>query len=303
MITTIFATALLAVAPTVRFTSDSAYVKERAIEWSAVDKHVVETDDATGDVVSDEHFYTLSVKEGNVLGYCVYDNPDTAYIDGIKVDGEFLPSDWEVKGFDIESTHEILVKTVHSDDIAGWLASAKDGDFSALMSHPVVVIQFVYYGLAAISIILGGFGLLKSRKNKAKTSNEIAGKVTEAASKLNDLATEKLQGIEDKALAIVMDVMTPALELIKKQNDTLLEATVLARSGDEQSTLALLDLLKKNSNEGIEGIADAVKAKIEESKAEAEKAKAEAIAAMKEAVAEISVPAAQAKGGYDGTSI
>lgn len=301
MIMTTLATVAMAIAPTVEFTSDSTYRKENILDFSVSEKTVHDLDDDTGEQISEERFYTLNVNCNYVLGYDVYDNPDTPYIDGIKIDGAFLQNTWKVDDFDPDAKHSVLVRTVYSDDISGWLAQAKDGDFSALMANPVTLLQFGYYIIAGVSLVLGGFGLLKSKKRKIKTADDIAGAVSSKADDFLELATNQSNDMETKALSLVTDIVTPLVNTLSKQNDILIKATVLARNGDEASTIALLDLLKNTGAEGVADISDAVKKRIQESKAAAEKAKQDAIKDMKEAVAEL--PAPNRSEGYDGTSI
>lgn len=304
MINTTLTVFALAVAPTIEFTSDSTYKQDKALDLSVSERVVQTIDDDTGEVVSETRDYTLNVKENYVLGHTVYDDPSTAYVDGVKVDGTFLATDWRVKDFDLGKNHVITVKTVYSDDVAGWFAKAKAGDFSAIMSNPITLVQLGYYVLAGLSIVLGGFGLFKYRKLKVKSSEEIAKVVADKADALKEQADNAVREAETQALSLVTDVVTPLVNTLRKQNDMLIEATVLARSGDEQSTLALLELLKNAGTEGVNDLADNVKKRIEESRKAAEAAKAEAVKTMKEAVAEISAPAdAAPKGGYDGTSI
>lgn len=297
--TLMFLAAALAFAPTVQFTSDSVYKKDTILDFSISERSVEDPEDpeAEPSVV-----YTLNVKENYALGYCVYNDPGTPYVDGIKVDGEYLPGSWSVEGIDPSADHRILVKTAYSDDIAGWLARAKSGDFSAVFSNPVTVLQFGYYILAGLSLILGGFGLLKAKRSKIKSANEIAAAVSAQSDKLREAAAKGMADVEKGALSLVTDIVTPLVETLSKQNDMLIEATVLARNGDEASTLALLDLLKETGAKGVSDMSEIVKERILESKAKAEQAKRDALDAMKEAVAEISAPA-ETKDGYDGTSI
>lgn len=301
MITTTLAVLALAVMPKLVFTSDSTYKQDKILDLSVSELSVLDRDDDTGDVVSDTKYYTLNVKENYVMGHDVFDDPNTEYVDGIKIDGKYLSSDWKVEDFNMDAEHVITVKTVYSNDVAGWFAMAKNGDFSAIMSNPITVLQLGYYVLAGASVVLGGFGLLKSKKRKVKTADEIAGAVASKASVLEDQFANVTHEMEAQALSLVTDIVTPLVETLHKQNDTLIKATVLARNGDEVSTIALLDLLKETGAEGVADISEAVKKRIQESKAAAEQAKRDAIKAMKEAVAEI--PAPTKVDGYDGTSI
>jgi len=295
----------LAALPSVKFTSDSVYRNESILDMSVLERKTVEIDDASGEIVSEDKEYVLCIAKNYVLGYDVYDNPETPHIDGIKVNDAFLSEDWDIPNFDLDSDYTVTVKTVYSDDIAGWLARAKDGDFSAVLSNPVMLLQFVYYIMAAVSIILGGFGVFKSRKSKAKTASEIASAVAVKAGDLELLAAEKIREVEDRALNMVEDVCTPMMSMLSKQNDTLIQATVLARNGDEQSTLALLELLKNSGAANTDKLAEDVKAKILASRESYEKSKADAVKAMQEAVSKLSGSADDEKhaDGYDGTSI
>ena len=302
MITTILATIALATAPTVEFTSDSAYKNEHILDYSLTQKTVCDVDDY-GVIVSQTESYTLNVKQNYVLGYDVYDNPDTPYIEGVKVDGAFLLDTWSVPDFDPEDDHVVTIKTVYSDDIAGWFARAKSGDFSAIMSNPIMIMQLIYYILAAVSLVLGGMGLLKSRKTKIKTAEDIAKAVQAQADSLGEKAASGLNDMEASALTLVADIVAPLVETLSKQNETLIKATVLARNGDEESTLALLELLKNTGAAGIENISETVRKRILESKAKSEEAKREALKAMKEAVSAIPAPDKAPGDGFDGTSI
>ena len=301
MITTTLAVLALAVMPKLEFTSDSTYKQDKVLDLSVSELSVLDRDDDTGDVVSETKYYTLNVKENYVMGHDVFNDPNTEYVDGIKIDGKYLSSDWKVEDFDMDAEHVITIKTVYSNDVAGWFAMAKNGDFSAIMSNPITVLQLGYYVLAGVSVVLGGFGLLKSKKRKVKTADDIAGAVASKASALEDRFANATREMEAQALSLVTDIVTPLVETLHKQNDTLIKATVLARNGDEVSTIALLDLLKETGAEGVADISEAVKKRIQESKAAAEQAKRDAIKAMKEAVAEIPTPTKA--DGYDGTSI
>lgn len=303
MITTTLATIALAVAPVVNFTTDSKYTKESILTFSVTEKTVTETSDELARPVSEDVTYLLNVKENYVIGYDIYDKEDTDYIDGIKIDGVFLPSDWTLPNYDPSIEHIVTVKTVYSNDIGGWFAQAKDGDFSAIMSNPIMLLQLFYYLLAAGSLIFSGVAFFKSRKHKAKTSGEIASEVALKAKDLEKIAEGKLNDVEERALAMMSDIITPALDNIRKQNETLIQATVLARSGDEESTLALLELLRKSGTEGVDETATAVKTRIKEAQAKAKEDKNNAIKTMKEAIAEISAPVETPKSDYDGTSI
>lgn len=283
MIATILAAAALAVAPTVKFTSDSVYTSEKAISCS-----VVENDDGTK---------TLQLQEGNMLGYCIYDDSGTDYIDGVKVDDVWLSKDWCVPNYDDSVAHVITVKTVYTDDVAGMLASAKAGDFSRMLSNPLMLIQLGYYILAAVSLIVGGFGMLKSKAKKIKTMDDVVETVNKASGGALNEAYSKM-------LATVEETLEPIMNQVLARVETLEQAVLLARTGDTESTLALLELFKKNADADMSATIEKIKANIVAAQKASDEKKAEAVSALKEIASE---PKSETEGNpvedYDGTTM
>lgn len=262
---TIMMLALVALTPytgnaTYNFTQDSVYTKDNVLTVS------VET--------NPDYSKSLILKPNYVLGYEIYDNPDTPYIDGLKVDDNFV-TDWRVDNFAPDLDHTITVKTVYSSGIDGMLASAKDGDLSALLSNPVTLLQLSYYLLAVISIVLGGFGLMKSKKTKIKSADDIAEAVTKQA-----LASK--EEISKAAISMLDTMVTPVFEKLNAQNQSIIEALVLAKSGKSEDVLAMIELLKKSATEDISIITDNIKKNIAEANKLADKTKQEAIKTIKE---------------------
>jgi len=254
--------ALAAPAPiTVNFTSDSVYKNESII----TPKEVIEQEDG---------LYTIVLEEDKLLGYCIYDNKDTAYIDGLKFDDQFV-TNYIVKDVDLELEHSILVKTTYTDDIAGMLAAAKDGDWSRILANPLIIIQIGYYLLAAISLIVGGIGVFKARVKKVKDHNQIANSVDKHA---NDAA----EALKVEAINLVTGIVTPVFDKLRTQNQAIIEALVLAQSGDKDSKLALINLLKNTATEDVTLVTDGITKAIESSTALKEKAKKEADKVVKE---------------------
>ena len=256
ILATCFAAATPIAPITVQFTSDSVYKNEGII----VPKDLIKEEES--------ELYTIVLEEDKLLGYTIYDNPDTAYIDGLKFDDEFV-SDWVVQHVDFTVEHVIHIKTVYTDDIAGMLAAAKNGDWSIALSNPLVLIQLIYYILAAGSVILGGFGLLKAKKSKIKTVDEITAAITTKA-------TNTSKALETKVIELATSLVTPVFEKLKSQNQAIIEALVLAQSGDKASKLALIDLLKNSATEDVSLTADTIIKAVEESAALKEKALEEA---------------------------
>ena len=272
ILATCFAAATPIAPITVQFTSDSVYKNEGII----VPKDLIKEEES--------ELYTIVLEEDKLLGYTIYDNPDTAYIDGLKFDDEFV-SDWVVQHVDFTVEHVIHIKTVYTDDIAGMLAAAKNGDWSIALSNPLVLIQLIYYILAAGSVILGGFGLLKAKKSKIKTVDEITAAITTKA-------TNTSKALETKVIELATSLVTPVFEKLKSQNQAIIEALVLAQSGDKDSKLALINLLKSTASDDITLLSEAMKKTIEEADLTKQKIKAEA----DKLVEEIS------EGNFDGAS-
>jgi len=253
----LLALATLAVATpapiSVNFTEDSVYKYDSIL----IPKEVVEQEDG---------LYTLVFEQDKLLGYCIYDNQETEYLDGLKFDDEFV-TNYTVKNVDLSVEHNILIKTTYTNDVAGMLASAKDGDWSRILSNPLILFQIFYYALAAISIIAGGFGLLKARKKKVKSSDEIANAVSERAYNASQTLTKK-------AVDLVTEIITPVFAKLQSQNKSIIEALILSQTGDKDAKLSLIKLLESTANEDVSLLSneiikaieneDAMKAKVKE---------------------------------------
>jgi hypothetical protein len=300
MLTTAVITLALTVAPTIRFTSDSVYTNDKIIEYSLsqtttteyeeVEQTVGDSTEIVKNITSETVNYALELKQNYVLGYDIYDDADTDYIDGIQMDGEWLTTSWAFADFDPNVEHTITVKTVYSDDISGMFAAAKNGDFSALLSNPVTIMQLFYYVLAAVSLGISGIAALKSKKKRVKTGEDIAAKVSDAAN-------NSLDSLKSYAITTVNDMLTPVVTNIQSQYKNLLEAMVLSRSGDENSTLALLELLKNNLSDDGKILTESVKAQIQKTYNDACSAKNDAIKALKDAASEASDKATEVAKG------
>lgn len=270
----LLATVALAAAPTIRFTEDSVYKKDRIISVS-----VVENVDDGGDVESK----TLLIDPNYVLGYEIYDVPETSEIEGLRLDGAPV-YEWRVEGFDDTLEHVIDVRTVYTDDLAGSMMAAKDGDWSRLMSNPLIVLQFVYYGIAAVSTLVGFGGLAASRRKKIKSADQIAalvsGKAEESMAALTAYANKAIDDLKAEYDAKLSDIVNgaviPTMERLKTQYQSIMEAMILTKSGDKESTLALIELIRKSATEDPKEIAEKVRCEIERLDAERKKARAEA---------------------------
>lgn len=253
----ILALATLTLTPTIGFTSDSVYKNENIIIMEVKENYEEDV------LVSKD----LLLKERNLLGYMIYDNPDTPQVDGLKIDNEFV-YDWTVKDFNDEIEHTITVKTIYTDDIAGMLAAAKHGDWSKALSNPLILFQVAYYALAALSLIVGGIGLFKAKMKKVKDHEVIARSVDIHAKKSSEEITTLVEGILDS-------VLVTTFTKLQNQNQAIIEAFMLSQSGDKESKKALLDLLKANANQDVTTLSKDIHNAIEKSALAKEKAKAE----------------------------
>ena len=240
---------------TVNFTTDSVYKNESII--------------SPKDIIKQENdLYTITFEEDKLLGYCIYDVKETEYTDGFKFDDVFV-TNYRIEDVDLSVEHTILLKTVYTDDVAGMLAAAKDGDWSKIMSNPLILFQTGYYSLAAISLIIGGFGLLKAKKKKVKTSEEIA-------SSVKNEAVIASNALKEEAKSLVLQIITPLSEKLTMQNQKIIEAFILAQSGDKNSKIALIDLLKNSAIEDVSALSNSIIQAVESTDALKEKAKEEA---------------------------
>ena len=253
--------------PTVEYTSDSVIV-----QGIGYDVHESST----------EENIVVEITVDLPLGYVVYDNPETAYIDGIKVNEEYLRSDYLVEHYDYTKPLTILVKTTYDKGIAGIVASMQDGnyDYSELLSNPIMVIQGLYYVLAALSIVLGGLGILKSKKYKATSSEQwktAADQYLETA-----LNTSKEQTIK-----IMLDFLNtnilPVLKQALTNDQKIIQAIALQTSKDDKAPVAILNLLQEISNSAdTDKAINEAKIALEESKIAKDKALAETKQALEE---------------------
>ena len=158
MMKTLMMLALIALTPydgsvNYNFTSDSVYKKDNIV--------TIELQKEADNSV------TLYLKQNYVLGYEIYDNPETPYIDGLKVDDNFV-IDWKIENFTYNLDHTITIKTVYSSGVDGMLTAARDGDLSKVFSNPLVLILIGCSLMVSGSIIVGSLILSKSKKTKIK---------------------------------------------------------------------------------------------------------------------------------------
>lgn len=239
-------TASITSGPSVQFTNDSVYTNTNILSYEVVETAIPD---------SEEVSKTLLFKENQLLGYCIYDNPDTVYIDGLKFDDEWVV-DWAVPNYDDSVDHVVKIKTVFTDDAAGMLMAAKHGDWSKLLSNPLIILQIVYYILAAASIIVGMIIAVKSKGKAAKTTNQFASEFTTFyQAKMDVLAQHTESTIE----GYVEKMIVPVYEKMQAQHKDLISALILSQSGDKDSKLAFINLLQESATEDMSSLVNTIK--------------------------------------------
>ena len=102
--------------------------------------------------------------------------------------------------------------------------------------------------------------------------------------------------LKNLASGIVTSLITPTITKLQSQNQALIEAFILAQSGDKNSKLALIELLKTTANEDISLFSESVQKAIEEAANAKEKAKEEATKVIEEIAT--SKPESDDRGGF-----
>lgn len=275
------------VEPSTTFTSDSVYKCDDIIDVEPI-KH--EDFDET-------FLVDIKFSQAKLLGYKIYDNPETPYIDGIKWDDEWLGADWTVYNVDFSKEHSLVLKTVYTDDYAGMIVAAKDGDWSLMLKNPETILKLVYYIIATISILVGGFSLFRNKKFKLNIKDQIAEALEKKAEEFKTAAENKVNQF--------VEGMTPILKAQEDKYNNIIKGIMLSKSKASEDTIALINLLESATDKDeIAKIAEQLKTKViteaEAKQAEIAEAKATVHAIAEEAVEE-AVKAAEKP--YDGTQI
>ena len=221
---------------TVLYTSDS------------VDRKGVSTEPYT-DTLKFETGFIITVDTS--LGVEVYDDPSTAHIEGIRVNGQEVNS--RIIPIDLDNPQEYIVEVrlVYSEGLLGTLAKISNGEFdwNTIMQEPVLAMQLVYYAIAALSTILGGFGVLVSKKKKVKTADDIASKVDE---RVREGCTTFAVAYTD----VLKENLVPIFNDLVHTNQAVIKALTLSTSKNKEAPVALLDLLKEVSDVNVEKTID-----------------------------------------------
>ena len=181
------------------------------------------------------------------FGICIYDDPSTKYIDGIRLNDETVTS--TTFPIDLSKSNKITVRTTYKDDFTGKLAQIADGtfDYTELIKNPITLFMAAYYILAIISVLIGIVASLFGKKKKVKTSHEIAAVVdTHAQVACDNMKTEFV----DKSITM----LEPVFKTLVSTQEAMIEALVLMNAKDEGSRLQALECLKKVSSTDVKQV-------------------------------------------------
>jgi hypothetical protein len=230
---------------------------EEAEEKTLVEPEIVLSPDSVDDFVT----YTISqdVFENKTVinlvagtfGICIYDNAETDYIDGIRLNDETVTS--TTFPIDLSKSNKITVRTTYKDDFTGKLAQIADGtfDYTELIKNPITLFMAAYYILAIISVLIGIVASLFGKKKKVKTSNEIAAAV-------DTRAKEACGEMKSDFIAEVSTVLEPFFKTMSSTQEAIIEAIVLMNSKDDNSHMQALECLKKVSSADVKGVISTV---------------------------------------------
>lgn len=216
--------------PIINYTSDSV-IKEGV----TLEKYETEVGDVEYNLIVD-----LPV------GYEIYDDPDTVYVDGLKINERWLES---YKGiFFREGEDTITVKIVYADDVTGSLAQIHDGTFDwwSLLATPIGIISSAFGGVSVTTLVGLGINAIRSKKTKVKNAEEISTEVKKVARE-----ESKAQAEDTKKLfrEYTETVLAPALSEITVGIRDIIKAVAISNSKQKDSPLAILDLLEKDTSD------------------------------------------------------
>ena len=195
----------------------------------------------------------FKIVEDLSIGHIIYDNPDTAYIDGIRINGE--TTDTLNIIIDQGTAYEIIIRTVYEDNLLGDVAKIIDGtfDFKTLLENPVMLLMGAYYVISIISVIVVTFTTAVFKNKEVKSADEIAAKVDTSAQN----AVEKMR---TEVTDIVLNEVQPILQTILSDIQNVVTAVTLSTSKNKEAPLAMLDTLQKAaSSADATGLIDSIR--------------------------------------------
>lgn len=202
------------------------------------------------------------------MGYVIYDNPDTPYLDGVRVNGNTVDSTKIVIDWTQDIDYEVIVKVGYAENIMGDLQRMSDGtyDWVKLLENPVGLLMVLYYILAILSVLIGIFVVWRGKDKKVKSADEISKAVEEKA----QASAKEL--IEGKILPVVTSFQNTAQALVK--------AFALTTSKSKEAPNALLDVLQTVSSTDAVSAIEQAKAAIANDLAAVEAARQETLAKL-----------------------
>lgn len=198
-------------------------------------------------------------------GYVVYDNPNTTYIDGIRVNGKTVDTYRVPIDYTQNIDYEVIVKITYAEGFTGTLAQMSDGTYNwtQLLENPVGLLMALYYILATVAVLSGIFAAWRGKNKKVKTADEISKAVTTAA----DSAASK--AIDEQVMPVVTAFQSTAQALVK--------AFALTTSKSKEAPTALLDVLQTVSSTDAVAAIDQARQLLENDRNAAEAARQETI--------------------------
>lgn len=226
-------------------------------------------------------------------GYVIYDNIETDYTDGLKINDAY--ASLGNKPFKIYldnplTSYTIFVKTTYSDTMYGTIAKIQDGNATVLdlFENPVMLMQVIYYAIAAISLIAASVLATRSKKIKVKTSEEVAAQTASALSASNEEFRVRLTS---ELLGVVNDKLIPALNTCVNTNQSVVKAIAVSNSKDKNAPVALLDVLHEVADAAIEVTVNEAIASVEKHLEESEARRAETLNALHDITGSENTPA------------
>lgn len=234
------------------------------------------------EIITDPFTYltTLSIVKDLPFGYTIYDKTDTEIIDGVRINGQTITGLRNIPISTNEESYVITVKIVYAEGIPGLIAKISDGTVTAeeLLSNPLILMQLAYYVIAALSIILGGFGVLRSKKKKVKTADDMAALI-------ESKTTEAYQNLQTQFLQLLDESLLPLVQKTVDTNKQIVKAVTLSTSKMKDAPIALLDTLKEIGDINTAEMLESAKASVIKNMKAKETSKTKIVEALQNIVA------------------
>ena len=206
---------------------------------------------------------TLKFETGFVVrtnlqpGVEIYDDPTTDVIEGIRVNGNAITNLKIPVDLDNPQNYLVEVRLVYAEGLLGTVAKISNGDFTiqTIMEEPLLVLQLVYYIIAAISIVVGGLGACASKKKKVKTAEDIA-------SIVDIRVKEGCEAFAVEYADLLQTNLLPIFNNVVDTNKAIVKAVTISTSKTKEAPIALLDVLKEVSDVDIEKTIDEARQKV-----------------------------------------